>query len=398
MTTLRTTMVLLATAGALLAPTTGLRAQTSPAAQPPVLPVEESDVAVLPPAGPHRVFAFAPFGGGGAVVLEADDPAIVSVGTVPTAGNAVMTLSRDAAKVYVAETYWSHGNRGDRADLLSVYDGRTLNLEKEIPLPGRLHIVPKIQQLALSDDDKLAYVYDMVPSSAVHVVDVAAGALLTSVDIPGCALAYPYGARSFATVCGDGTIGTATLPASGKAKINFSPRVFDPDADPVYENSIVDRTTGEGWFLSYSGKIYPARLGEKPVIDKPWSITQAAGMPVTGVGVQELAWRPGGGQLMALHRATKRLYVLMHPGAYWTHKESGTEVWVLDSEKHSLIRRIPLSDPAKNIAVTQDAKPLLFVFGADGGPAPFKVLDADTGKVLRTRSASLAMIAMTPGL
>jgi methylamine dehydrogenase heavy chain len=364
-------------------PLAGALAQPVPI--PPVLPVEDSDTAVLPPAGPHRLITLPSIIGGSGTVVDGDDPRLKVVGTVPMPGNAALALSRDASRIYVTETYWSHGNRGDRADLLSVYDGRTLELLKEIPLPGRLLVTAKLGQMGLSDDDALAYVYALVPGSQAHVVDLASGKVLTSVDLSGCALVYPYGPRSFATLCGDGTVGTATLSASGKAEVAFSPKFFDPDHDPIFENSLVDRTTGEAWLLSFTGKIYPARLGDKPAVGKPWSINAAAGLPEAGDGVQELAWRPGGGQLMALHRASRRLYVLMHAGNYWTQKSAGTEVWVLDSVRHILIRRIPLAKPAKSIQVTQDAKPMLFAFGGEENPASLTTYDAETGRKLSER-------------
>lgn len=386
----RRARILLATA---LLPICGAAAQAAPEqaspAPPAVLPSEESDTAVLGPAGPHRIFTLANFGAGAGAVVEGDDERLRVVAAIPMAGNAAMAVARDGSKIYVSETYWSHGNRGDRADLLSIYDGLTLNLEKEIPLPGRLHIVSKVGQMGLSSDGALAYVYALIPGSEAHVVDLAAGKLLTSVELSGCALVYPYGPRSFGTICGDGTVGTATVPTSPNeaAKVNFSPKFFDPDADPIFEDSIVDPKTGEGWFLSFSGKIYPAQLsGAAPVIGKPWSITEAAGLPVSGTGVQELAWRPGGGQLMAMHRASKRLFVLMHTGNYWTQKYAGTEVWVLDAASRTVVRRIPLASPAKSIVVTQDQKPLLFTYGAEGAePAEFNAYDPQTGKKLRGR-------------
>jgi methylamine dehydrogenase heavy chain len=269
-------------------------------------------------------------------------------------------------------------------------------LEKEISLPSRFLATEKIGQLGTSDDGKLAYVYNMIPSSVVYVVDIALGKIVGTVDIPGCALAFPYGPNHFATMCGDGTVGAAEVTATAPAKVSFSEKFFDPDKDPIFENSVIDRTTGEGWLLSFSGTIYPASFGEKPVVGKPWSIQETAGFPAAGLGVQELAWRPGGGQLIALHRATKRLYVLMHVGTYWTHKADGTEVWVLDAEKRSLLRRIKLTSAASGIAVTQDKKPLLYVLSGFGGPG-LVIYDATTGDVVRQRNISGA-IALVPGL
>ena len=157
----------------------------SPAAPP--LPIEQSDTAVLPPLNPHRYFLFNAFGSGLTTIIDGDDAQLKTIGTVPGAWNAMLSLSRTGDKIYLSETYWSHGNRGERADMLSIYDGTSLKLEREIPLPGRLIVNPKVQQMAISDDGQLGYVYDMMPASAVHVVDLAQGKLLTSVDIPGCA-------------------------------------------------------------------------------------------------------------------------------------------------------------------------------------------------------------------
>jgi methylamine dehydrogenase heavy chain len=368
----------------------------APGVPAPVLPVEESDTAVLAPAGPHRLYLFDAYGYAGATVIEGDDPAMKSMGLVPAARNGAMSLSRDASRIYVAETYWSRGDRGDRQDLLTVYDGATLAIAREIPLPGRLLVVPKAQQVATSDDGKLAYVYDMIPSSAIHVVDLDGGKLIGSVDIPGCALAFPYGPRSFATICGDGTIGTVAVAADGTGKASFTRPFFDPDQDPLFENSIVDRTTGEGWLLSFGGRIYPVKLGSTASVGQPWSLTVAAGLPAAGLGVQDLAWRPGGAQMLGVHRATKRLFVLMHTGNYWTHKADGTEVWVFDTDRHALIHRIRLDRPAAGIAVTQDPHPVLFAFAGDRG-RNLAVYDATSGAKLREREAS-GFLGMVPGL
>ena len=382
-------------AAVLLGAAAGVRAQPPKAAM-PVLPVETSDTAVLPPSTPHRFYVFSAFGAGSIGIIDGDDADLATIGTVPTTWNGIPSLSCTADRIYVAETYWSRGNRGARIDLLTVYDGATLKIEREAVLPGRFIADPRTQQLATSDDGELGYVYDMVPASAIHVVDLVEGKLLTSVDVPGCALAYAYGKRSFATVCGDGTIGVVTVPPTGTAKAVFSKPFFKANEDPVFDNSVVDRTTGEGWLMTYSGHIFPVQLGATAVVGKPWSITVAAGMPDTGTGVQELAWRPGGAEMLALHRADRQLYVLMHPGNYWTQKANGTEVWVLDGERHTLIRRIKLDDPGYGIIVTQDEKPLLFVIGS-GWSGTITAYDATTGEKLRWRTLR-GIFGLAPGL
>ncbi len=395
---LRVAGALLGLAGLGLGGLSPLHAATArSAAPPPVLPVEDSDTATLARPGAHWLWLFDPYRAQGAVVLDGDDPAMKTMALVPAARNAGMSLSRDGGKVYVAETYWSRGNRGTREDLFTVYDGATLKVDEEVVLPGRLLVVPKTQQQATSFDGKLGYIYDMVPSSAIHVVDIASGKPVASIDVPGCALAFPIGARRVATLCGDGSIGVADVPASGDPTVAFSDPFFDPDSDPVFENSFVDRDTGKGWMLSFSGKVYPVELGgAKPVVGQPWSIEVAAGQPEAGTGVQQLAWRPGGGQLLAVHRARHWLYVLMHKGNYWTHKEDGSEVWVFNADTHALVRRIRLETPAHGIAVTQDEAPLLFAFGGGRGTSLI-AYDALSGKPMRHGALS-GMIGLVTGL
>ncbi len=371
-------------------------AGVSAATDKPVLPVEKSDTAVLPPVTAHRVIATGGFGGS-ATVYDADDGAVKSLGTIPLQPNSISAMTRDGAKVVIAETFWSHNNRGARSDVLSVYDARTLKLSKEIPIPGHLHVVPKTQVIALSDDDTLAYVYDMLPSSSVHVVDVAQAKVVTSVSIPGCALAFAFGKHAFGTLCGDGTIGSVNLVKRDAPAITFSQPVFDADNDPLFENSVVDRSTGRGWFLSYTGKIYPVQFGEgAPVVDQPWSLAAAAGLREATTAVQDLAWRPGGGQMIALHRSSQRLFVLMHPGNHWTHKRGGTELWFVDARSKKVTRRIPLKAPAQNVAVSQDDKPLVYLFG-EGPEGGMTVIEADTGKILRNRPATSGSVIMVPG-
>jgi methylamine dehydrogenase heavy chain len=375
----------------------GAAAQPGSPSEKPVLPVEQSDVAVIPPPGPHRLVAIGGFTGP-AVVFDPDDEGIKSLGSIPLVSDATTAMTRDGNTIVVAETHWSHRNRGQREDILAVYDSATLKLTKEIPIPGMLHVVPKMQVLSLSDDDKLAYIYDMLPASSIHVVDIAKGKLLTSVDIPGCALGFPFGTHSFGTLCGDGTIGSVDLAKVSAPRISFTAPVFDADNDPIYENSVVDRTTGQAWMLSYTGLIYPVQFGDgAPVVGQPWSIAEAAGLRVATTGVQDLAWRPGGGQLLALHRASRRLYVLMHPGNHWTHKQAGSEVWVVDTDQKKVIRRFSLKLPMHNIAVTQGDDPLLYLFVEEGHEDGMTVMDATTGKVLRSRPKVLGSLMMVPG-
>ena len=84
----------------------------------------------------------------------------------------------------------------------------------------------------------------------------------------------------------------------------------------------------------------------------------------------------------------------MHMGTYWTHKQGGTEVWVLDTNTKKLVKRIPLQPIATSglanehppfyatIGVSQDSqKPLIYLVSDEGGGDV--VMDAGTGEILR---------------
>jgi len=361
---------------------------TASVAQAASLQAEVSDVATLSPNPPHRFFTGG-FTQQAYVIFDGDTGKME--GSIPAGYVANMAIAPDNSQFYVSETYWTHGARGERQDLLSIYDAKTLNLVKEITLPGRA-LASKVQNFDISASAAKAYVYIMHPAASVVWVDLKKQAVGGTVEIPGCALVFPWGDNGFSSLCGDGSLATVTIPESGPAKVTHTKAFFDANKDPIYENSFVDRATGHAIFLSYTGLVYEAKLGAETVVEKPWSIQQAAGYAVAGTGVQELAWRPGGWQLAAYHKASGKLYVLMHMGNYWTHKQGGTEVWVLDTKKHSLVSRFPLAPvPGSglgndrpplyaNMGVSQDAKPLVYLLNSEGNDT---VLDGVTGEVLR---------------
>jgi methylamine dehydrogenase heavy chain len=307
-----------------------------------------------------------------------------------------LAIAPDNSRFYVSETYWTHGSRGVRQDLVSIYDATTLNLVKEIELPGRA-LVGKTQNFQLNASGTRAYVYILLPASSVVWIDLQKQVVGGTVEIPGCALVFPWGDTGFSSLCGDGSLATVIIPEVGPAKVTHTKPFFDANKDPIFDNSFVDRATGKAVFLSYTGLIYQAQLGPNPVIDKPWSIQQAAGFPVAGTGVQELAWRPGGYQLAAYHKASGKLFVLMHAGNYWTHMQGGSEIWAIDTKAHALLARfqlqpVPTSGLAddrpplyESIGVSQDDKPVLYLLNPGGGDV---VMDALTGEQLRKIEAA----------
>jgi methylamine dehydrogenase heavy chain len=80
---------------------------------------------------------------------------------------------------------------------------------------------------------------------------------------------------------------------------------------------------------------------------------------------------------MALHRPSGHLFVLMHMGEYWSHKQAGTEVWEIDVAAKKVVKRLVLENPMGHIEVTQDAEPMLFLNDEKGTGV---IVDAKTGE------------------
>lgn len=355
----------------------GLCGAAQPAA--PLQP-ESSDLAVLPAAGPHRLLVGGDFRDGDVRVVDGDTGKLQ--GTFYSRSGANLVIDPRGKYYYVAETSFAHGNRGTRSDYISIYDDQ-LKLAGEIVIPGRLISVPKSPTFDVSADGKLGYVFNMQPASSVSVVDLDARKLAATVETPGCGMVYPWGESSFAMLCADGTLATVQR-RNGKFAVARSAPFFDAERDPVFEESLVDRQTGRALFISFTGRVYPVQLGDKPEFAAAWSLSEAAGLPAASTTAELLAWRPGGSRLAAWHKASNRLYVVMHAGTHWTHKQDGNQVWVFDISTHKRVGRYILGGDVASIAVSQDEKPLLYAaMGGVGAPGRIAILDALTGEELR---------------
>jgi methylamine dehydrogenase heavy chain len=363
--------------------------------RPEPLKAEVSDVATLPPSTPHRLFTL---GWTGSVVIFDGDKGKIE-GQVPSGHDAALALAPDNSRIYVSETMWTHGNRGTRLDLLSVYDSKTLNLVKEIELPGRALVGFKMRNLDLNASGSRAYIYSMRPAASIVWVNLANQTLGGTVETPGCALAFAWGEDGVSSLCGDGSMAIVSAPAGASPTVTHTKPFFDAANDPIFDNSLVDHASNTAVFLTYTGLIYKATLGAEPVIDKPWSIQESAGFKRAGTGVAELAWRPGGIQPIAWHKDSDRIYVLMHAGDYWSHNASATEIWVLSLKTHALLMRYPINakpgTAVKSIVVSQKAKPLMYLLTEEDGDI---VLDADSGEELRKIEFAKGLAGLVPGL
>ncbi len=275
---------------------------------------------------------------------------------------------------YVSESIWTKGWRGTRQDMITVYDSATLKLKTEIAIPGRILIGGRKFNFVIADEGKTAYVYNLDPASSVNVVDLAKGKFVKKIELPGCASLMPVTGVGFSALCSDGSLATVKT-AGAKPEITRSAPFFSATNDPIFDNFGYDGAKQTAVFLTYTGQVYTAKLGATPTISEPFSIQAAAGVSPADTKPLDVHWYPGARQGLAYHLGTGHAFVLMHTGEYWTHKESGTELWELDVAAKKVVKRIPLEDPASAVAVTQEPNAKLILSGESG---TLHILDAKT--------------------
>ena len=366
-------------------------------------PEERSGVATLPPIGVHSVWVpdrllqhSVLFDGDTGHVLGMVDSGVAVTPKPPL-------LSRARGEIYSVDIVYSRGKRGNRLDVVSIYDAKTLKPIGEVLLPTKTgESNASLAYTALLDGGRFLLVFNQFPNTSASVVDLQARRFVGEIPLAGCAGIYPAGERRFATLCGDGTVGQVDLDAEGhKAGLNWSDRFFDAVKDPVMMSA--GRDAQRWFFVSFEGKVREVDFsGSAPRVARSWSLV--------GEGDRKAGWRVGGLQHVALHGASGRLFVVVHRGGPGSHKDPGPEIWVYDLSRRTRVDRFkvpnlagaflgPLlgAEPggfldrlfrivvpnqgAHTIAVTQDASPLLFVRNADVGVVG--VLDARTGATLR---------------
>lgn len=307
------------------------------------------------------------------ILFDADDGRYV--GQVNSALLAQFKVSRTRSELYVVETFYSRGTRGERTDVVTLYNKETLAPFGEIVLPGgKRMITPPEDYLAeLTNDERFLLVVNFTPASSVTVVDLVNRKVVNEVPIAGCSMVYATGARGFSSLCSDGRMMTLLLDRAGQVSRSArSEPLFKVEEDPLFEKAaIVD---GVAYFPSFKGRMLPIDLnGDTPVRRKSWSLLDEKDAAS--------GYRPGGWQLIGQHARRHELYVLMHgKGFNGSHKDPGREVWVFDAQSKRRMRRITLREPATSLKVTSDDAPLLAVTGPD---TEIDIYQASTGEFKR---------------
>jgi methylamine dehydrogenase heavy chain len=283
------------------------------------------------------------------------------LGMINTSFGGLTTVAPDGKAIYVVTTYYTRLNRGQRADVVEIHDPETFALKAEIDIPPhRAQSASYRSLIGLSSDGHFLYVQNATPATSVSVVNLAQGKFVSEIQTPGCwsIQTWTQGYR-FSAICGDGRLLTVTLDEQGQPLTRErSEAFFDPDKDPIYIHPEV--LGDERYFVSYHGDLYKIRLaGDKPTFSPPVSLLDTQD--------RKEAWRPGGMQIMALHRKSGTLFVNMHDkGAEGSHKFPSKEVWAFDLGSLKRTARIP-SNMASSIVASQGDEPLLYQLNVPKG-------------------------------
>ena len=287
---------------------------------------------------------------------------------------ATLNHSVTRAEFYVGETIHTRGVRGERQDLVAVYDFANLALQAEIELPPRrANTVINLGNSAVTADDRFLLIWNQNPGTSVTVIDLDGRTVASEIPTPGCALVYPDEVGGFVMLCGNGKLLAVTLDEAGAEASRWSSGAFnDIDNDPLSEKAA--RVAGVWHFVSYGGEVQPVDVSAGPprVLGRWW---------LTSAAERAANWRPAGWHWTAGHDSG-RLWVGMTPEGYeGSHKDPAPEVWLFDTGSGERLARFELRVPGLSFGATRGKEPKLLAVNVAG---QLDIYDGSTGEWLRT--------------
>ncbi|HJY07758.1 MAG TPA: amine dehydrogenase large subunit, partial [Bryobacteraceae bacterium] len=229
------------------------------------------------------------------------------LGFVPTSFNGQMTVSKDGTKIYDVTTYFSRVPRGERTDVVEIYNIDNLTFEKEIEIPAKRASALNYDGIVrMTGDGQFLLVQNANPGISITVVDLEQQKFVGEITATaGCwgIIPLPDTPRSFATICGEGSLLSLTLGDDGKvSEQKRSAPMFSVKDDPVF---ISPGVTRDGLiFISFHGNVYTAALNRKDMSSTfapAWSLLQSEKDKSEG-------WVPGGYNLLNVDARSNRLY------------------------------------------------------------------------------------------
>ena len=369
---------------------------------PTAVSTEHPSVATLPPVGPHWLWVPDRLLGH-SLLFDGDSGDVLGMIDSPlqlTPQAPVIALDRN--EIYSVDVGYSRGLRGTRADFLTIYDLETLSYKDEIVFPTQAATANTSIGYSSRIGTRFFGVFNQFPATSISILDLDNRRFVEEIGVAGCSGLYALDELRFATLCGNGTVTVVELTNEGRlAKLGRSEKFFDTLSDPVFTAA---GRVGSRWvFVSFHGNVHDVDFsGAVPVAAPVWSMLSE--------GSGDSTWRPGGLQLVALHAASERLFVVMHEGGPGTHKDPGPEVWSfdlaskkriarirppalaaaflgqtlgldLDSFVATLLRWVLPADTIHSITISQDNDPLLFMRNAEFGAVG--VVNPDDGTSIR---------------
>ena len=256
-------------------------------------------------------------------------------------------------EIYAAESYFSRGTRGERNDVLTVYDYENFAVIDEIDIPDKIAALSFPQYLAMMDDGRHLAVFNLTPAMSVSIVDVEQRKFVSEISTPACSMIMPAPDRRFLQICADGKLQLIELDANGtEVKRSRRRGVFDWRKTRYLPGHRYTRRMADA---PYQGKVHEAAVnGDEIEFSTPWSLIDddfAAG------------WR----RVAASSKPT------MRPWTYCCTDESrrgvfsddpGTQVWIYNRSSQRRIARIELEAPRTNLHVSAREDPLLTITGS----------------------------------
>ncbi|MEP0202212.1 MAG: amine dehydrogenase large subunit [Halioglobus sp.] len=256
-------------------------------------------------------------------------------------------------EIITTETYFSRGTRGERTDIVSIYDAQTLSPKKEIIIPSkRMNSVKNNGLMALTDDQKFALIVNYTPAQSISIVNLELGEFVEEVETPGCSVIYGAGNRNFHAICANGSFMQIKLGEDGKViKRQRSKKLFNAVDDFL---SIAASRIGNTWyFVSRQYNVYAIKMdGDTIELVSTW--------PLASKDEREDNWTIAGLDHTAAHQASNRLYVLMHQGETHQFEEPGTHVWVYDATTGEKLQEIELEEMSLAMKMSQSETPRLY--------------------------------------
>ena len=377
-------------AGSWRAALTGAVALAAVAAGPAAAQFKPDEVTTAPPiAAKNRAYvmdiAINHISDGKLHVVDGDT--LGYLGVIGTGFTGQIILSKDRKEIYIATGYLSRGQRGERTDIVEVWDADTLEFKYEIPISDKRAMALNYEGLvALSSDGRWLYVQNSTPATSVTVVDMRERKMAGVIDMPGCWAIYPADSHPnrFASLCGDGTIATVTLDDSGNVTSRAnSEKLFDADADAWFMQG--EQDGDRYYFVSFKGNLSAVNVaGDTATLEGSWPL-------VRSTADVKKNWRPGGYQVVAI--ANGRLYVPMHSGgAEGSHKNPANEIWAFDLATKKRLARLP-GHNAVSVEASSDGTKL---YAMDVHKMELVVFDR-LGAKPRVRSTQVGEVALQLG-